>query len=221
MRTILFLVLVSGSVILSYIPFLHWPFTWLETFFHEISHGLVAVLTGGSIERIELNYRGSGVCYYIGGLRWLVAFSGYAGAVMWGYFIYISSTEIDMKTHWIAWIIVALLATSIILWCRDLETFFIMLSMSALLYYLPIFSHHKISHIAVQFIGIYVIVSAAGSPLHLLDAHHIGDGAELANLTNIPELFWIAVWETFALWILWRLWRATLRYNKEPIESIQ
>ncbi|MCU7884373.1 MAG: M50 family metallopeptidase, partial [Candidatus Thiodiazotropha sp. (ex Lucinoma annulata)] len=45
-----FILQVVAALVLSAIPILHYPFGWFETLFHELSHGLSAILTGGSIE---------------------------------------------------------------------------------------------------------------------------------------------------------------------------
>jgi len=81
----LFIVL---AFIIDYLPIINLPFLWSETFFHEISHGLAALLTGGTIHNITLNFNGSGVCTTSGGTRFLIAFSGYAGSALWGLLIY-------------------------------------------------------------------------------------------------------------------------------------
>jgi len=57
-RLLLFIV---AAFIVDYLPFINLPFLWSETFFHEISHGLAALLTGGSIDSITLNFNGAGL----------------------------------------------------------------------------------------------------------------------------------------------------------------
>ena len=85
-----FILLIVLAFVVDYLPFIKLPFLWSETFFHELSHGLMALATGGSIESIALDYSGSGRCVYRGGVRTLVSFAGYAGSGLWGLLIYIS-----------------------------------------------------------------------------------------------------------------------------------
>src|ERR1044071_4227352 len=61
-----------------------YPLQIFVVFLHEISHGLAAVLTGGSIERIVLSANEGGACYTRGGSRFLTASAGYLGSVLWG-----------------------------------------------------------------------------------------------------------------------------------------
>ncbi|MDD3146729.1 MAG: M50 family metallopeptidase, partial [Candidatus Riflebacteria bacterium] len=58
------------------------PIKYLTVFFHELSHGLAAVLTGGSIVRIEVNANLGGVCWTAGGIRFIVISAGYLGSLV-------------------------------------------------------------------------------------------------------------------------------------------
>jgi hypothetical protein len=57
------LALIVGALVVSTIRVLRWRLSWLS-YFRQISHGLVAATSGGGAERIELNWDGSGTCYY-------------------------------------------------------------------------------------------------------------------------------------------------------------
>jgi hypothetical protein len=54
----------------------------------------------------------------------------------------------------------------------------------------------------VAFVGLYVLVESLRSPFHLLDGRRIGDGSELARLTYLPEIFWIAGWALIAIGLI-------------------
>jgi hypothetical protein len=49
------------------------------------------------------------------------------------------------------------------------------------------------------------------SPLYLLDGQARGDGAALADLTFIPEVIWVAIWFSVALFAIYRLSKVSLR----------
>ena len=52
------------------------------------------------------------------------------------------------------------------------------------------------------------MLDAIRSPLYLLDGRDLGDGATLASLTLLPEIFWVVLWFAIAtggLYLLWRL----------------
>lgn len=70
-----------------------YPVKALVVFFHEISHGTAAVLTGGSIARIELSPQLGGRCVHYGGWELVVLPAGYLGSMLWGALILIISAR--------------------------------------------------------------------------------------------------------------------------------
>lgn len=197
------------AVVISYLPFVSWPFMWVQTFFHEISHGLAALITGGGINRIELDLRGSGVCYTQGGLRFIVSIAGYAGAALIGMLFYLSVTVLGQKNiRFFSAIFGGIALISLVLWGRDLTTILILLVISALSF-IPLINnwHPKILHLLMQFVGCYILLDAIKSPLYLFDARSVGDGAMLSQMTHIPEFFWVVLWELFALKCVWVIWK--------------
>ncbi len=201
------LVFIIGAYVLSAIPFVHWPFSWLETYFHEISHGLAAIISGGSVERIVLHLKGSGLCYTVGGWEPLVSFAGYSGAIIWGAIIYLGARSPGGSSRWMAAVVLSLMIISGLLWARDIITILIMLVISGLLYASFTYVKGQLFHRLMAFSGIYVLVSAARSPLALIDGRDRGDGAALSDLTYIPEIIWVAVWSLMAIATLVVLWK--------------
>lgn len=180
-----------------------WPLKWAETFYHELSHGIVCALTGGKVVRIELRYDGSGQCSTRGGWRVPTLLAGYAGATLWGGVLYMGGWMLGDSgiTLWLK-LELGVLAVVFLLWARDLKTCVILLFIAATYglavmkvssVYLPIF---------LQFAGIYIQLNAIRAPLFLIDGKHVGDGAALADIVWIPEGFWIALWFIFALAML-------------------
>lgn len=60
------------------------PLKLLVIFFHELSHGLAAILTGGSIESISVNFQQGGEAWTRGGSRFLILTAGYLGSLAIG-----------------------------------------------------------------------------------------------------------------------------------------
>jgi hypothetical protein len=80
-------------------PFVY-PIKILVVLLHEISHGIAAILTGGSIAKILISPNQGGVCYTAGGWRFLVLSAGYLGSMLWGGLILLAAA----RTHWDKWI---------------------------------------------------------------------------------------------------------------------
>ncbi|MCK5830048.1 MAG: M50 family metallopeptidase [Methylococcales bacterium] len=203
-RLILFII---AAFIIDYIPFINLPFLWSQTFFHEISHGLSAILTGGQIQQINLNFNGSGLCTTLGGIHFIVALSGYAGSALWGMVIYLcASTLSPTSSKIMSAIMVTMLVITVILWARNLSTLIILAAL-LMVYSFPLYRSlwFSISSL-IQLMGIYVLLESIRSPLYLLDGRDLGDGAALAQLSLIPEIIWIGLWifiSTNCLIFLW------------------
>lgn len=61
-----------------------YPLKVFVVMLHEISHGVVAVATGGRIEQIQLDRMQGGACYCPGGNAFLTLSAGYLGSLAWG-----------------------------------------------------------------------------------------------------------------------------------------
>jgi len=224
-----FILLVCMSLLLSFsyrfyidIPVVNWvvqhlhlPFKWLETYFHEMSHGLAALLTGGSISHIELNLDGSGVCYTRGGIPSVISFAGYAGAVIWGCFLYILGISSSVKTtRYLSVIFAVAILLTLLLWMKGHSSNYIIMPFIISLFFLAFYSaenHAYIPQLFLKFSGVYVVISAIRSPLYLIDGKAIGDGAALQQSTGLPEAVWITIWLGFAcaglFFLLWLSWQ--------------
>jgi hypothetical protein len=206
-RLSIFIVL---AFIIDYLPLVNLPFLWSETFFHEISHGLAALLTGGVIHNISLNFNGSGLCTTSGGMPFLISFSGYAGSALWGLLIYsVADTQSQQRAKFIVAAIVAMLALTLLLWSRDFPSIVILLIL-LLMYSMPLLKSLWFSvKFFIQLVGIFIMLDAIRSPLYLLDGRDLGDGASLAEQTWLPEIFWVALWFAIAVACLYLLWTAS------------
>jgi hypothetical protein len=61
-----------------------YPIKIFVVFLHELSHGMAAVASGGSIVRIEPTPDQAGLCVHRGGWRFLTLSAGYLGSLLWG-----------------------------------------------------------------------------------------------------------------------------------------
>lgn len=213
-RLIIFIVLVF---IIDYLPLINLPFLWSLTFFHEISHGFMAILTGGRVHDIVLNFNGSGHCSRSGGIDFLVSFSGYAGSVLWGFLIYSAADALSpAKAKFIVATMVVMLMTALVFWARNFSTIMILIVL-LVIYISPLIKPLWVSvKFFIQLVGIFVMLEAIRSPLYLLDDRDFGDGENLAKLTWLPEIIWVSVWFTIAVGGLYLLWRIS---DGESLES--
>lgn len=61
-----------------------YPLKLFVVLLHEASHGLMAVATGGEVQRIVVTPDQGGVCFCPGGNAFLTLSAGYLGSLLWG-----------------------------------------------------------------------------------------------------------------------------------------
>ncbi|MDO6427856.1 M50 family metallopeptidase [Thalassotalea sp. 1_MG-2023] len=181
------------------IPFISIPLKWFESYFHELSHGLAALITGGSIVSIQLNLDGSGLCTTQGGSRLLISFMGYAGASLFGFGLVKVSTMHQTLMKVFIGVLSVVIAISLLLWAKNLLTVVIILFLWIFVT-LKLFYFKKVYlPFLFQLTGATVVLNSIKSPLYLFDGRSLGDGAALAQLTFIPEFIWVVIWSVLGM----------------------
>jgi len=189
-----FWLIIFSALIISQIPIISIPFKWLESYFHEISHGLAALVTGGTIVKIQLFPNGAGLCTTRGGMNFLISFMGYAGAAFWGMGIYFVASMHQRVAQILSGVIALLLVTTLVFWARDILTFIILAVLLGVV--LLKFKYSKLSYLqlSLQLTGALILLNSVKSPWYLVDGRNFGDGAALSQLTGVPEIMWVFVW---------------------------
>jgi hypothetical protein len=205
---LVFWLMLGAVLLISRTPLRH-PFKWQETFFHELSHGLAAILTFGWISRIVLKLNGAGVCYTRGGFSIVILLAGYLGAAFFGGLLYLAGWMYgEQQSATLMLFLLIFYGLITLFFVRDITTIFIMASMGGAIWLALQLPQFDLLPLWLQFSGMYVMVSAIQSPLHLIDGEHHGDGAMLADRLFLPEIFWIALWfcaSCFVLFLAWSL----------------
>jgi hypothetical protein len=202
-----FAVMLVGAFVLYNIPYLRAPFMWFETYCHEMSHGLAALLTGGRIENLILRLNGSGLLWHSGSaFRPLVSFAGYSGAIGIGVVMTLGATRMDGRTAK-----GVVLAAAVIVFLSGLVfhggnagfgpwvvTAGITTFMAACLLALYRWGTYRLAGGLMQFIGLYVLISGIRAPFFQLGAPQ-SDAADLAEQTFIPAFVWVGAWALLGL----------------------
>lgn len=183
-----------AAVLLMQIPIISIPFKWLESYFHEISHGIAALVTGGEIIRIQLFTNGAGLCTTRGGSTFFISFFGYAGAAIWGVVYYFMAGLHHRVAQLFAGLLGCLFLTTLLLWSRDLLTIIIVLALLALVGVKLKYGQSFYLRVSLQVTAVMVLLNSIKSPWYLIDGRSLGDGNALAQLTGIPEIIWVICW---------------------------
>ncbi|TKB44093.1 M50 family metallopeptidase [Thalassotalea mangrovi] len=197
-----FWLLVVIALLLSQLPVINIPFQWLESFFHEVSHGLAAILSGGKIIRIQLFANGAGLCTSAGGNAIFIAFSGYAGAVLFGMAMYWGASAHRQGAKLVSSALIGLILLTVLLWTRDLLTVLICIVLVALFSLKLAYSRSAWLAPILKIMALIVLLNALQSPWYLWSTPHQSDAYLLAQYTLIPGFVWILIWIALAIWAL-------------------
>lgn len=93
MKQICYLVILLGLIAYFWDHPVLYPLKLLVVFFHESSHALATLLSGGEVVEFVINHEQGGHVISRGGNRFVILSSGYLGSLLWGMAIYISSVK--------------------------------------------------------------------------------------------------------------------------------
>jgi hypothetical protein len=191
-----------------------WPLKVLVVFFHELSHGLAAILTGGAIVRIEVVAAQGGLCLTRGGNGFLTLSAGYLGSLGWGAAALLTATR-SRHDRALAIGLGAIVLTATLFWVRPVVSFG--------------FAFHLVAGLAFAAFGAWLPevacdwllrVFGLASCLYVVPdiysdtiarSGQVSDARLLAALTGIPTVLWGALWILLALLVLALTARAALR----------
>jgi len=191
------LLLLCLPVLLLWHTPLVYPLKILVVFLHELSHGLMAVLTGGQITRIELSALEGGLCFTAGGNRFLILSAGYLGSLLWGGALLIGASRSRLSRA-ITLSLGALLLAVALLYVRPLISFGLLFALLAGLglLYCGLKLGERANGYLLKFIGLtstlYVPQDIFSDTVLRLGLP--SDARLLAELTGAPTLMTGLIW---------------------------
>ncbi len=202
----IFLFLVSLALWDSILVF---PFKILTVFFHELSHGLAAVVTGGSIEGISLSTDQSGFCITRGGSRWLVLTAGYLGSLAWGSALLLAAAR-TRHDRAITQVLGAGMLVITVLYVRSLFGFLFCAGFGAGLLHLGRKGSELFCDQFLRYMGLtscyYVLIDIKSD---LIDRSiPASDAYRLAEMWHLPPVLVGIGWLGVALFISWKTIKA-------------
>jgi Peptidase M50B-like len=192
-----FILFVILSIILTKLPIIGKYFSIVNTLIHETGHALMALLTGGKVQKIQLFSNTEGAAWtsnphWLG--RVLTSLAGYvfssATACLFLYFISIE------KYDYILYILITILGLGLLFWIRNLYGFFWITTFCAGFGYLLWAGNATIIQYVLLFITAVIFVQSIISAFEILylsfkDSHNAGDATNLARATYIiPAQIW-------------------------------
>jgi hypothetical protein len=193
----------SLLALLFWDTFVVYPFRVFVVFLHEISHGIAAVLTGGSIVSIGLTFDEGGVCLTRGGSRFLVLNAGYLGSLLFGA-LFLVLGERRRRARAVVAAIGAFTLVVTLLYVRSLFGFVYGLLAAIVLLAVASKLQPVVSEMLLAGIGamscLYAVWDVASDVL--LRSVAESDASALARLTGVPAVFWGVLWMAVSLVVL-------------------
>jgi hypothetical protein len=203
-----------ATIILWQVPagnYILYPFTILATWFHEMGHGLMAMLLGGQFRKLEIFGNGSGVASYAMSLSLapigpaLVAAAGPMGPPIAGAALILASRSFKAANLSLK-ILGGFLLVSTIIWVRSLFGIVAIPLLGLIILGIALKAPRWVQGFTVQFLGVQACVST----YHQLDylfsysAGPLGlsDTAQIQQRLLLPYWFWGGLMAVASLVIL-------------------
>ena len=209
------LLLLGGMLLLSmglWDTIVLYPVKLFVVLLHEISHGVAAVLTGGSVVEIQIDHRIGGLALTRGGWPFVVVSSGYLGSMLLGGGILLLSLRRRGAPVLAAAIAVVVLVVTVV-FVRNAFGLIFGLAFGAAMLAAVRWLDTRWLGLLLQYLGgmscLYALVDVAQDLLTLEPRQT--DAAILAGMTGIPAIVWGVLWSAAALAVFLLVMRGALR----------
>jgi hypothetical protein len=188
-----------------------YPLKIFVVLLHEVSHAMMSVATGGSIERITLDPMQGGACYCPGGNAFLTLSAGYLGSLLWGGLMLSAARKSRVKSQWVNGLIGALVIGLTLLYVRNAFGFVFGIAFGLAMFAVSKKLSDGVNRALLLTLGLtsalYAILDIKSDVLDRPEVR--SDAFMLAEITGVPTLIWGVVWISLALALsFWLLRRA-------------
>ena len=202
-RRLLLPLALAAAALLLWGTFVVYPFRLFVVFLHEISHGLAAVATGGSIVSIGLSFDEGGVCLTRGGWPFLILNAGYLGSLLWGALFLLLGGRRARARSAVGVVGLFTLAVTLVY----VRTWFgFLYGVAAALVLVTVATKLKpaVSETLLAAIGATSVLYAIWDIASDVLVRHSGesDAAALARLTGVPAILWGVAWAAVSIAVL-------------------
>jgi hypothetical protein len=200
-----------------------YPFTILATWFHEMGHGIAAMLAGRGFERLLIFADGSGVALSMrpvdgyGLTDGLVAASGPLGPAIAGALLIVASRSPTATRNALAVLGVALILSTLI-WVRSPTGWLVLPALGIAIVLLALRGWVSMRSFVIQLLGVQAAISAWQQFDYLFSpGGNVGgelqrsDTGAIADVLLLPYWFWGATISAAILALLWWSFRLAFR----------
>lgn len=173
----------------SFGALLLYPVTMLVTFLHEFGHALGAILTGGTVEGLQINPDGSGYTITRGGSPGVVLIGGYLGSAILGNVLF----RIGARHHRLAQgtllVMAVFMGLAGLVWFESFESTGILWLFALSLAFIALKT--RIDQDVLMFLGLAAV-------LYIIQDFNVGPSSDLAMYEKVvgffPAQIWMYIW---------------------------
>ena len=198
-----------------------YPLKIFVVFMHEVSHGLAAIATGGSIKEIQIVAQEGGHAITAGGSRFWILTAGYLGSLMWGGLILILAARTQLSKLISAVIGMGMILISLF-YLRNTFGFLFGIGFGGALIVVGRLLPESINEWLLRVIGftscLYAILDIKSD---VIDRAHLRSDARMLHeeiTPYIPTVVWGVLWMVIAIVVtLWVLYIAGKGRGKQEV----
>lgn len=212
------------TLALYFVPYgryLLWPLLLLSTLTHELGHGLMALLLGGSFHSLQIWPDGSGLATHSGQHNALehaaIAAGGLLGPACAALLLFLSARR-QRSAQFALLVFGLLLLVAALLWVRNLFGGLYVGTAALLILLLALRGGAAAAQTGAVFLAIQLSLSVFSRSDYLFTAAAQTRGGALpSDVAQIAEALWLPYWfwggliAALSLWLLWTGTRAFLR----------
>ena len=186
-----------------------YPFTILGTWFHEMGHGIMSMIVGGTFIRLEIFNNGSGLAYssYLDSNFYfnknialgLVSAAGLFGPPVIGAFLILMSKTYK-RSKIMLYLLSIVMLLSVIIWVRTTVGIITILFLGAIILYIAIKGNEILQQLIVQFLGVIACIDTYKQIDYLYTKSFVSNGVEklsdtgtMAERIGLTYNFWATV----------------------------
>lgn len=178
-----------------------YPVTLLVAFLHELGHALGAMLTGGTVEGLQINSDGSGYTLTRGGNHAVVLMGGYLGSAVLGNILFHIGARHRQLTHITLLVLAGLMGLAGLLWFESLTSTAILWGFALALGFIALRTNWDQD--VLMFLGLAAV-------LYIIQDFDVGPKSDLAMYEQVvgifPSQIWMYIWLALAgMLLLWNV----------------
>ncbi len=191
MRLAIIILIYAGLIFLAgrYGRILLWPIQIFVTILHELGHAFGTVISGGTVQSVQINPNGSGATVSLNGHHAIILMGGYVGSAIFGNTLFYIGVRAGKIARAALYIIGAMFILSAVIWFSNLLSTLILCVFGAGL--IGLAYKQWIMRDILMFLGF-------ASLLFIIQDFNVGPRSDLAAYAQIfkiiPAELWMYIW---------------------------